>query len=86
MRKFVYIESEKPNKNGHITHIMEYINNHYQEISATTGRILRNGLWISDLEGYKIINPLTNSVNLVGATRFVFHELLLDNPKFIIVE
>ena len=90
MKKYLYIESEKLNKNGHVTHIMYYNekNNTYAEVSAKTGKPLSytSGLQLDNLDGYKIINPLTSHVNLVGGISFPFHDLLLDNPEHIIVK
>lgn len=90
MKKYVYLESEKPRKNGHVTHIMYYDaqDNSYAEVSAKTGKLLSysSGLQLSDLDGYKMINPLTSRANLVGGLSFPFHDLLLDNPKHIIVK
>lgn len=88
MKKYLFIESEKARKNGHVTHVMCYDerSNDYYEVSPKTGKPLHMGLWISDLEGYKIINPLTESYCITGGLSFAFVDFLLDNPEYIITK
>lgn len=85
MKKYLFIESEKPNKSGHVAHIMCYHEktNSYYEVSPLTGKELRNGLWLTNLNNYKIINPFTDKYFLTGARRYLFRDFLIDNPEYI---
>ena len=44
MKKFIFIESTRPRKNGHMVHLMKLKNNgYYVEISLKTGKELMYG-------------------------------------------
>ncbi len=74
--KFIFVESNKKNKNGHVSHLLKWAGGYYKEISLSTGRDLRYGLYFDDEDmieryGYKILDVKKDRVTLVGYnTRF----------------
>lgn len=88
MKRFIFIETKTPNKNGHVTHVMycDEKSNDYIEVSPRTGQRLQRGLWLSNLDGYKVINPLVESYCITGSLINRFAEFLLDNPEHLILK
>ena len=88
MRKYLFIETKTPNKNGHVTHVVAFDerSGDYIEVSPRTGKRLQNGLWISNLDGYRIINPLVERYCITGALINRFADFLVDNPEHLILK
>lgn len=70
-KSFVFAESTKANKSGHVTHLFKKVNDSYVEISLATGKELRYGNYFKDFETltywqWKILDVNKEQVTLVG--------------------
>lgn len=80
---YVFVESTKPNKNGHITRILKVERDgSLVEVSNATGKKLRYGLYFDNIESlnywdYKILDVKKERPTLVGYGR-KFAEDLYD--------
>jgi hypothetical protein len=83
MKKYYIIESTKPNKNGHVSHIMvERSDGCLYELSPKTGKMLskQNYLKLDDyinVWGYKLVD--VKNATFTGALYFPFIDYLKDN-------
>jgi hypothetical protein len=86
MNEFLFIESTKKNRNGHVSHLLKLNkNNYYEEVSLATGKGLRYGLYFDNIEQiidyeYKILDVNKERPVMVGRnTRY--GKLILDYLK-----
>lgn len=83
MKNIYIVRSTRPNKNGHVDHIVIWDGKFFTELSPATGKALRNGIDFYNIgdtaeeritrSEYRIVDVKTESANFTGFnTRFAF--------------
>lgn len=81
-KRFIVMQSTKPNKNGHVPHLVFFDSEGYAyEISPKTGKKLRYGElgtldFVIDVRKWEIIDP--KDARFVGGWDFPFFEYLKE--------